>query len=184
MFKLSSFGEEMRVLQIGVIGPGTVESEETAKLAYDVGAEIAKEGAILVCGGLGGVMEEAAKGAKGKGGLTIGILPGFSQNDANKYIDIRIVTGLSEARNVIVVRSCNAIIAIEGSYGTLSEIAFALRFGIPIIGLNTWFLEREGHPNPPIIRVQTPKEAVKKSIEMGRLNADRSSHPYGNRFSL
>jgi uncharacterized protein (TIGR00725 family) len=146
-------------MQIGVIGAGACSSE-TASLAYDVGRIIAQNKAILVCGGLGGVMEHAAHGARDAGGLTIGILPGSEANDANPYIDIKIPTGLSHARNVLVVQSSMALIAIDGSYGTLSEIAIALTLGKPVIGLNTWDI------GPEIIKENTADNAVKTAIQM------------------
>jgi hypothetical protein len=146
-------------MQIGVIGAGTCTSE-VASLAYDVGKLIAHNSAILVCGGLGGVMEHASRGARDAGGLTVGILPGFDMTDANPYIDIAIPTGLSHARNVLVVRSSMAVIAVQGSYGTLSEIAIALKLEKPVIGLNTWDI------GPEIIKAKTAKEAVKKAILM------------------
>jgi len=152
-------------MQIGVIGESH-PSEEGKKLAFEVGVEIAKANAILICGGLSGIMEEACRGAKSKGGLTVGILPGIDINSANPYIDIPIVTGLDQARNIIIVRSCHAIIAIEGSYGTLSEIAFCLKLNVPLIGLRTWTLQRQNHPTPPIIYAHTAKEAVAKAIKI------------------
>ncbi|MCG2677551.1 TIGR00725 family protein [bacterium] len=124
-------------MRIGVIGASRC-NKKIARIAYQVGKEIAKRKAILICGGLGGVMEEAARGAKENKGLTIGILPGFSSSDANSYIDIPIVTGMDHGRNIIVVRSCDAIIAVGGREGTLSEIAFALKLRIPLIGIETW----------------------------------------------
>ena len=125
------------MLKIGVIG-GSVCREETADIAYQVGKKIAEMGAVLVCGGLSGIMEYSSKGAKEAGGITVGILPGSSENAANKYIDIPIVTAMDHARNVIIVRSSDVIIAIDGSLGTLSEIALGLKIGKPIIGINTW----------------------------------------------
>nr|MBC7245471.1 TIGR00725 family protein [Chloroflexota bacterium] len=150
---------------IAVIGAGRC-SAEVAMLAEAVGRELAKRGAILVCGGLGGVMEAACRGAKAAGGLTVGILPGTSRRDANPYVDIPIVTGMGEARNVLVVQSAQAVIAIHGEYGTLSEIAHALKLGIPVIGLHTWQLAKEGHENHAIVRVQTALEAVEKALAL------------------
>jgi len=152
---------------IGVIGESS-PSPEGKKLAFEVGVEIAKTKAILICGGLGGVMEEACKGAKSYGGMTIGILPGTDKTSANPYVDIPIVTGLGEARNIIIVRSSQAVIAIEGSYGTLSEIAFCLKLNVPLIGLHTWKLERQNHETPPLIYAQTAKEAVRIAIPAKR----------------
>ncbi len=152
---------------IGVIG--TAEASDTEyRTAEEVGREIAKRDGVLVCGGLGGVMEAACRGAKSEGGLTVGIIPGFDRLDANLYVDIPIVTGMGEGRNVIVVRSSSAIIAIGGSsssYGTLSEIAFSLKLCIPVIGINTWEV------SPDITRVSTPKEAVDLAFSLARPRA-------------
>ena len=122
---------------IGVIGAGDA-SEQECKSAELVGEEIARNGCTLLCGGMGGVMEASCRGAKSQGGTTIGILPGNFSADCNPYIDYPIVTAMGHGRNIIVARSSDAIIAIGGSYGTLSEIAFALRLKIPIIGIKTW----------------------------------------------
>lgn len=146
-------------IQIGVIGAGQC-SLEIERLAEEVGREIAKKKALLICGGLGGVMEASARGAKKEGGVTIGILPGFSFEDANPFIDIPIVTGLSHARNVLVVRSSQAIIAVEGGYGTLSEIAIALKLRKPVVGLRTWDVSKK------IVTVETPEDAVKQAISL------------------
>ena len=146
-------------IQIGVIGASQC-SLEIERLAEEVGREIAKKKALLICGGLGGVMEASARGAKQEGGVTIGILPGFSFEDANPFIDIPIVTGLSHARNVLVVRSSQAIIAVEGGYGTLSEIGIALKLRKPVVGLRTWDISKK------IVTVETPEDAVKKAISL------------------
>lgn len=154
-------------MQIGVVGSG-VCSNEIASLAFEVGQELARCGAVLVCGGLSGVMESACKGAKEAGGTTVGILPGTDAKDANPYVDIPIVTGLGEARNIIVARSAQAIIAISGGYGTLSEIAFALRLSIPVIGLKTWALKEPSGKTASIIEANTPPEAVKAALAAGK----------------
>ena len=150
---------------IAVIGGSEPSTEET-KLAEAVGRELAKRGAILVCGGLGGVMEAACKGAQSAGGITIGILPGDSRHAANPYVQIPIVTGIGYARNITVVKSAQAVIAIGGSYGTLSEISHALQSGIPVIGLNTWSLSRNSQPDNSIIIAQNPTEAVNKALDL------------------
>ncbi len=142
---------------------------ETLALAQAVGAEIARRGAILVCGGLGGVMEAAAHGAQRAGGLTVGIVPGIEAREANAFIDVPVVTGMGEARNVLVVRSSNAVIAIAGAYGTLSEIALALKIGVPVVGLGTWELRHPDGTEPPIIRASSSQEAVAKAVEAVRL---------------
>jgi len=150
---------------IAVIG-GRQPSSQEAQLAEEVGRELAVRGAILVCGGLGGVMEAACKGAQSEGGVTIGILPGDNRQAANPYVQIPIVTGIGHARNLAVVKSAQAVIAIGGSYGTLSEIGHALRSGIPVIGLNTWSLSRNGQQDNSIILAQNPTEAVNKALNL------------------
>ncbi len=150
---------------IAVIGGGQPSPQE-AQLAEAVGRELAVRGAILVCGGLGGVMEAACKGAQSEGGVTIGILPGESRQAANPYVQIPIVTGIGYARNAVVVKSAQAVIAVGGSYGTLSEIGHALNSGIPVIGLNTWSLSRNGEQDNSIILARNPTEAVKKALNL------------------
>jgi len=152
---------------IAVIGDSSCSPEE-AKLAETVGELLAQRGVIIICGGLGGVMEAVCRGAKSKGGLTVGILPGQDSSMANPWLDIPVVTGIGEARNVAVVKSAQAVIAIGGSYGTLSEIAYALKSRIPIIGLNTWSLSRNEREDDSIIRVQSATEAVDKAISLAK----------------
>ena len=152
---------------IAVIGDSSCSPEEV-KLAESVGEILAKQGATIVCGGLGGVMEAACRGAKSKGGLTIGILPGQDPSTANAWVDIPVVTGIGEARNVAVVKSAQAVIAIGGRYGTLSEIAHALKSNIPVIGLNTWSLLRNGLEDDSIIEVKNATEAVDKAISFAK----------------
>ena len=122
---------------------------------------------MLVCGGRGGVMAAACRGAKSAGGLTVGILPGGDAGEANPWVDVPIATGMGEARNTIVVRSAEAVIAIGGAYGTLSEIAFALRWGKRVVGLGTWELARGGAPDRGIIRAETPEEVVGMVLVIG-----------------
>ena len=148
---------------IAVIG-GSECSPQEAELAEEVGRELARQGAFLVCGGLGGIMAAVCKGASSEGGVTIGILPGGSRQAANPYVQIPIVTNLGEARNVVLVKSAEAVIAIGGGYGTLSEIGHALRNGIPVVGLNTWSLSRNDRSDNSIILAQDPAEAVNKAI--------------------
>ncbi len=150
---------------IAVIGGSQCSSEE-AELAEEIGRELAKHDAILICGGLGGVMEAACKGASSRGGITIGILPGDIRQAANPFVQIPIVTNLGEARNIIVIKSAQAVIAIGGSYGTLSEIGHALRSGIPVIGLNTWSLSRNGQADSSIILAKDATEAVNKALNL------------------
>ncbi len=150
---------------VAVVGAGRC-SAEVAALAESVGRELAQRGAVVVCGGLGGVMEAACRGAKSAGGVTVGILPGTARRDANPHVDIPIVTGMGEARNVLVVRSAQAVIAISGEYGTLSEIAHALKLGIPVVGLRTWQLAKDSLQREEIIRAQTPQEAVERALAL------------------
>lgn len=147
---------------IGVIGAANANEEEK-RTSEEVGVLIAKGDCFLLCGGMGGVMEAACRGAKSAGGTTIGILPGPEASSANRFIDIPIVTGMGEARNVIVAKSSHSIIAIGGSFGTLSEISFALKSGIPVIGLDTWDVSEE------IIKCETPEQAVRTAFELSSL---------------
>ncbi len=154
---------------IAVVGSALCSAREMA-LAEAVGRALAEAGATLICGGGSGVMEAACRGAKKANGLTIGILPGFHAGDANPFVDIPIVTGLGEARNVIIVRTAQAVVAVGGEFGTLSEIAFALKLGRPVIGLETWELAKAGQPCPAIVRAHTPEEAVRLALRAcGRL---------------
>ena len=152
---------------IAVIGDSSCSPEE-AKLAECVGELLAQQGATIVCGGLGGVMEAACRGAKSKGGLTVGILPGQDPSTANLWVDIPVATGIGEARNVAVVKSAQAVIAIGGRYGTLSEIAYALKSNTPVIGLNTWSLSRNGREDDSVIEVKNATEAVDRAISLAK----------------
>ena len=150
-------------LHIGVIGEGTC-SPRVARDAERVGAEIARAGAVLLCGGLRGVMEAASRGAARAGGLVVGILPGFSRSDANRWVTLPIVTGMDQARNVVLVRSCDAIVAVGGMYGTLSEIALALKLGVPVVGLRSWRLRQPEGRHVPLLRAATPEDAARKAL--------------------
>jgi hypothetical protein len=148
-------------IQIGVLGASSC-GKDMEEAAYRVGSEIARRGVVLLCGGLGGVMAAAARGAKDAGGLTVGILPGASAADANPYIDLKVVTDMGHARNVVLVRSADAVIAVSGGYGTLSEIAIARKIGVPCVGLHTWDLD------PGIVQAEGPEEAVRRAMEQIR----------------
>ena len=148
---------------IAVIGAGE-PPPEIAALAEQVGVELGTRGATLVCGGLGGVMEAACRGAKSAGGTTIGVLPGSDPSSANRWVDIPICTGLSYARNVIIVKTGRAVIAVGGAYGTLSEIGHALSYEIPVIGLKTWELVRDGATDRSVMVADDPEDAVDKAI--------------------
>ncbi len=146
-------------MMIAVIGAGECDSE-IYKLAEETGALLGKNGYTTICGGLGGVMEAVCKGAKSTGGGTVGILPGTNPKEANSYIDFPIATGMGIGRNIIIIRSAAAVIAVNGKYGTLSELAYALQLNKPVIGLQTWDVSKE------IIKVSTANEAVQKLNEI------------------
>lgn len=154
-------------LIIAVIGGGKCSAQE-AVLAEAVGRELSKREAVLVCGGLGGVMEAACRGAAIESGLTIGILPSDNPADCNPYVQIPIATGAGYARNVAVPNSAKAVIAIGGEYGTLTEIGFALQSGIPVVGLNTWSLLRNGEQEKSIIKAEDAVDAVEKAITLAK----------------
>jgi len=144
----------MRKKIVSVIG-GHSCTDEVEQLAQELGKKLAKVADILACGGLSGVMKAVCQGFKAGGGLTIGFIPSYDKNDANKYVDIAIPTGLGLARNVLVVKSADAVVALPGEAGTLSEIAYCLQFGIPVISLKSWDIAG-------VIKVKTAEEAVGK----------------------
>lgn len=144
-------------IRIGVIG-GARPDKESLHTAFKVGQLVAEKGGILVCGGLSGIMEAASRGVKQTGGITLGILPGNSPKEANPYIDIAIATGLGYSRNSLVVMNSDVIIAIDGQYGTLSEIAYGCIYGKKIIGLGTWDIKG-------VTQVQSAEEAVNLALK-------------------
>jgi uncharacterized protein (TIGR00725 family) len=154
---------------IAVVGASAGTPAELA-LGDAVGRGLGEAGAVLVCGGMGGVMEAAAGGCVRAGGKTVGILPGDSRLDANPYLTVAVATGMGEARNAVVVRTADAVIAIHGEFGTLSEIALALKMGKPTVGLGTWELSKAGVPVETIVRATTPEEAVRDALRL----ADRA----------
>ena len=148
---------------MAVVGGGEAGPEVVA-VAEELGRELARRGAVVVCGGLGGVMEAVCRGARAEGGRTVGILPGDDRGEANPYVDVAVATGLGEGRNLLVVRTADAVIAVDGEYGTLSEIALALRLGKPVVGIDTWELRRSGLADDPIVRASTPVEAAEAAL--------------------
>ncbi|HEX4672129.1 MAG TPA: TIGR00725 family protein [Solirubrobacteraceae bacterium] len=141
---------------VAVVGPGDASPEE-ADAAEQVGAGLARAEAVVVCGGLGGVMEAACRGAYRAGGMTIGILPGTDRAAANEWARVVIPTGMGEMRNALVVRAADAVIAVGGGYGTLSEVALALRAGVPVVGVDTWTIDG-------VIGVGSPADAVATAV--------------------
>jgi uncharacterized protein (TIGR00725 family) len=152
---------------VAVVGPGTASGEQAAA-AEAVGTGLARAGAVLVCGGRGGAMEAACRGAREAGGTTVGLLPGTDRGEANPFVDIAIPTGLGELRNGLVVRAADAVIAVVGEYGTLSEIGFALKTGKPVVGLETWELARGGERDPGIVVAADPADAVERALTLAR----------------
>lgn len=157
---------------IAVIGAGDcADDDPAALLAETVGRLVAEAGGVVVCGGMGGVMAAACRGAKSvdrPGVATVGVLPGTDRRDANEWVDIALPTGLGEARNALVVRAADAVIAVGGEYGTLSELAFALKTGVPVVGLATWQLARGGSPVRAFVEASSAEEAVRLALERVR----------------
>ena len=147
-----------------MIGPGAAGPADLDR-AEAVGAALADAGAVLVCGGLGGVMEAACRGASGAGGLTVGLLPGDTRERANDWVQVAIPTGLGEARNVLIVRAASAVIAIGGGWGTLSEMALAIRAGKPVVGLESWAPTPPDGRDPGIIAAHDSEAAVRAAFE-------------------
>lgn len=143
---------------VAVVGPGDADTDAEAA-AEGVGGALGEAGAVLVCGGLGGAMAAACRGAKAVGGLTVGILPGTDRAAANPWVDVAVATGLGEARNALVVRSADAVVAVSGGYGTLSEIALALKLGKPVVGVATWAV-------PGVETVAFPADAALRALEL------------------
>ena len=143
---------------VAVIGPGDASDPERAH-AEVVGRQVAARGGVVVCGGLGGVMEAAAHGASSVGGVVVGILPGRERADANPYVTVALTTGMGEMRNALVVRAADVVVAVGGAYGTLSEIAFALRTDVPVVGIGTWAIDG-------IIEAPDPETAVEVAWEL------------------
>ena len=141
---------------VAVVGPGEATPDE-ADAAEQVGAGLARAGAVVVCGGLGGVMAAACRGAHDAGGMTIAILPGPDRAAANQWARVVIPTDMGEMRNALVVRAADAVIAVGGGYGTLSEVALALKTGVPVVGINAWPIEG-------ILEVGSPRDAVQAAV--------------------
>ncbi len=154
---------EEKKLIIAVVGAGKC-SKKLRDMAAEVGKYVAENDGVLVCGGMGGIMEGAARGAKEAGGTTIGILPTDNREDANEFIDYVIPTGFGEARNIMVVRTADAVVAFPGKYGTLTEMAFALHAGKPVVSVKAWKLGDEIH------HVDGPIEAAELAMKLAAEN--------------
>lgn len=151
---------------VGVVGSGTAAAATDAQ-AEEVGRLLGAAGAVVVCGGLGGVMAAACRGARSAGALTIGLLPGEDRTAANDWVAVAVATGLGELRNGLIVRTCDVLIAVGGGYGTLSEVALALKARRPVVGLGTWSLDRpDGHRDDGIVVAATPVAAVTQALAL------------------
>jgi hypothetical protein len=157
-------------VHVGVVGSGDSDPI-TDEIAERIGREVAQAGAVLVCGGLGGVMEAACRGAAGAGGLTIGLLPGAERSAANRWVGAVIPTGLGELRNALIVRASDVVIAIGGEYGTLSEVAFALKLGRPVVGVSTWSLRRPDGTREAGVVVSGVEDAVLRALKLARASS-------------
>ncbi len=152
---------------VAVVGPGDPDPARDAQ-GEAVGQLLADAGAVLICGGLGGVMAAACRGARAHGGVTVGILPGEDRGDANPWVDVPLATGLGELRNGLVVRSADVVLAVGGGYGTLSEVALALKMGRPVVGLGTWGLRRPGgRRDTGVLEAEDPGQAVALALAVG-----------------
>jgi uncharacterized protein (TIGR00725 family) len=154
-------------LYIGVAGAAQPEMP-LVELAEELGRQLAEAGATLVCGGGPGVMAAACRGAQEVGATTIGLLPGADRSGGNPYLSVALPTGLGEGRNLLLVRACDALIAVGGGFGTLSEIALAVRTGVPVVGMATWGLTLDGQPVAPFPVAANPEEATRLAIEAAK----------------
>jgi uncharacterized protein (TIGR00725 family) len=152
---------------VAVVGPGVASPEEEA-FAEEVGRLLARAGVIVLNGGSTGVMEAASRGAAAEGGTVVGILPGFDRAESNEHVTVALPTGMGEMRNALIARAADVLIAVGGEFGTLSEIAFALKIGKPVVGLRTWDLVRRGDPVMGITSAETPTEAVRLALRGGQ----------------
>jgi uncharacterized protein (TIGR00725 family) len=148
-----------RRVYVAVIGPGA-PTPDVYELARSLGEELARRDAIVVCGGLGG--------AKEAGGTTVGILPGLARSEGNDYLDVALPTGLGELRNGLIVRAADVVVAVHGEFGTLSEISFALKTGVPVVGIETWELVKGGREAGAVERVTGPQEAAERALARAR----------------
>lgn len=161
----------MKDIYIAVVGPSAATPAEHA-LGEEVGRRIAEAGCVLVCGGMGGLMEAAASGCAKAGGRSVGIVPG-DRGAANPYLTVVVATGMGEARNAVVVRTADVVIAVTGEFGTLSEIALALKMDKPVVGLQTWELAKPGLDTDPIVRASDPADAVATALRLASSGTGR-----------
>jgi uncharacterized protein (TIGR00725 family) len=157
------------VVYVGVVGAGMPAARpEDLHAAEAVGRAVAAAGGVVVCGGLGGVMEAACRGAREADGVTVGILPGADRAAANPFVTVAVPTGMGELRNGLVVRTSDALVAVGGEWGTLAEIALAVKTDTPVVGLGTWELAKDGFPSDAIVPASDPAEAVATALSLIR----------------
>lgn len=150
---------------VAVVGAG-VAGPDLQRVAEDVGRGLAEAGAVLLCGGLSGVMEAACRGCRAAGGTSVGILPGNDRGAANDFVDVAIATGMGEMRNALIVRAADVVVALGGEYGTLSEIAFALKIGRPVVGYDTWEPSKQGRADEAVVRASSAEDAVTAALRL------------------
>lgn len=152
-------------IYVAVCGPGVAEPRESA-WAEEIGRRLAEAGAIVVCGGMSGAMDDVARGAAAAGGTVVGLLPGPDRAGASPHLTVSVPTGMGETRNALVARAADVLIAVAGEWGTLSEIAMALKLGRPVVGLSTWELAKGGRPIEGIVPASSPEEAVALALRL------------------
>lgn len=150
---------------VAVVGAG-VAGEDLARVGEDVGRGLGERGAVVLCGGLSGVMEAVCRGCRAGGGTTVGLLPGKDRKKANPFVDIALATDMGEMRNALIVRAADVVVALGGEYGTLSEVAFALKIGRPVVGYETWELSKRGAFDDGIVRVSSATDAVAEALRL------------------
>ena len=144
---------------VAVVGAGDADAAQE-RAAEEVGHELATAGAVVVCGGLGGVMAAACRGAREAGGVTLGLLPGSDRSAGNPWLTVAVATGMGELRNGLVARASDGLVAVGGGFGTLSEIALALKLGRPVVGVGTWDIAA------PLVRIDDPRAAARRLLEL------------------
>ncbi|MDQ3952520.1 MAG: TIGR00725 family protein [Actinomycetota bacterium] len=150
---------------VAVVGAGIADAA-LADVAEEVGRGLAENGAVVLCGGLTGVMEAVCRGCRAADGTSVGILPGDDRAAANEFVDIALATGMGEMRNALIVRAADVVVALGGEYGTLSEIAFALKIGRPVVGYDTWEPSKRGTAADAVVRVDSAAEAVAAALRL------------------
>lgn len=159
---------------VAVVGAGRAAAA-LERVAEDVGRGLGEQGAVVLCGGLTGVMEAVSRGCRAAGGTSVGVLPGDDRAEANEFVDVALATGMGEMRNALIVRAADVVVALGGEYGTLSEVAFALKIGRPVVGYDTWELSKDGEPRDGIVRVGSAEEAVATALRLCSRRSDGSS---------